>query len=295
MMQYTILDLEWNGTYSHKRKGYFNEIIQFGAVRLDETLCRIGEFSTFVQPVEGKKLTGLVRKLTNITNDDLLTGVSFLEALEAFRKFSEGSVLLTWGTCDMRELTDNYQFHTGITELPLKNLYGNLQDYCQMAIGMSMSQQIGLSNAAEKLDVSSSQMALHRAIDDSILSAACFARVYDPAKLQKMLEPVDKKFCERLVYRAHYLNDLNDPLVDRNKLRFRCPECSAKLRICGEWESHNKHFTSKQECPQCGKKYLARVQFKKRYDDVQIRRKLMEDVPKEEKSGSEGADSEHGN
>ena len=35
-MKYVILDLEWNGTYSHKKKGFLKEIIEFGAVKFDD-------------------------------------------------------------------------------------------------------------------------------------------------------------------------------------------------------------------------------------------------------------------
>ena len=37
-MSYVILDLEWNSAYSYKLKRFVNEIIEFGAVRLDDEL-----------------------------------------------------------------------------------------------------------------------------------------------------------------------------------------------------------------------------------------------------------------
>ena len=37
-MNFVILDLEWNGTYSRRLKGFMNEIIEFGAVKVDECL-----------------------------------------------------------------------------------------------------------------------------------------------------------------------------------------------------------------------------------------------------------------
>ena len=35
-MNFVILDLEWNGTYSRRLKGFMNEIIEFGAVKVDK-------------------------------------------------------------------------------------------------------------------------------------------------------------------------------------------------------------------------------------------------------------------
>ena len=37
-MNIVILDLEWNGAYSRRLHGFINEIIEFGAVKLDEKL-----------------------------------------------------------------------------------------------------------------------------------------------------------------------------------------------------------------------------------------------------------------
>ena len=34
-MNIVILDLEWNGAYSRRLHGFINEIIEFGAVKLD--------------------------------------------------------------------------------------------------------------------------------------------------------------------------------------------------------------------------------------------------------------------
>ena len=37
-MQYIVIDLEWNGSYSKKAHGYFNEIIEVGAVKVNEDM-----------------------------------------------------------------------------------------------------------------------------------------------------------------------------------------------------------------------------------------------------------------
>lgn len=34
-MRFVVMDLEWNGAYCRQTRGYFNEIIEIGAVRLD--------------------------------------------------------------------------------------------------------------------------------------------------------------------------------------------------------------------------------------------------------------------
>ena len=280
-MNYTILDLEWNSVFSPRLAGYFNEIIQFGAVKLDENLKLTDTFSTFVLPSEGKKLTELVMQLTNIHNEDLQDGLPFLKAFERFLDFLGDSVLMTWGTCDVRELVHNYRFFTGKTNLPISNGYINLQAYCQQCIGENSAQQMGLSTAAEALAIDASAMALHRAIDDSILSAECFRAVYDEKKLQTFLTPTNDEFYRRLAFKNKFLTDLSHPLVDRNKLLFRCPECNGSLTLLEPWALRGKQFWAKFHCEKCQKNFRAFAQFQQRFDGVRVRRRISADTKPE--------------
>ena len=59
-MDFIIMDLEWNNTYARKTKGFINEIIEIGAVKLDENLNFKDKFSCLVRPQIGKKLRGSV-------------------------------------------------------------------------------------------------------------------------------------------------------------------------------------------------------------------------------------------
>ena len=57
---YVILDLEWNGTYSRRIKGFINEIIEFGAVKVDESLDILDTYEALVRPQVGKKISGKI-------------------------------------------------------------------------------------------------------------------------------------------------------------------------------------------------------------------------------------------
>lgn len=289
-MEYTILDLEWNNTYSRKLDGFFNEIIQFGAVRLNEKLEEIDRFTTFVAPQEGKKLTGMVEQLTNISIEDLKSGLPFPEAFKQFCAFARGSLLLTWGDCDLRELISNYRYYTGKIELPLKVDYVNLQEYCQLILGQPLSRQMGLSDAAEQLQIQSDGIALHRAIDDSILSAECLRRTYHSERLAERIIPLDTELCRRLSFKNKFLTDRNHPLIDPTQLEFVCPLCRGQLKTTEPWSIHNKQFFRRFQCPACDKKFKARVQFKQKYDGVQVKRNITEDRPKPEAEAVAHAD-----
>lgn len=103
-MQYIVMDLEWNNVYSIKRGGFMNEVIEIGAVRLDEQLCEIDAFSHLIKSQIGKRLRGHVRELTHLTNEDLQSGEPFTQTMAQFRKWvGNGPVtVLTWGDTDIR-------------------------------------------------------------------------------------------------------------------------------------------------------------------------------------------------
>ena len=62
-MNIVVLDLEWNGAYSKRLHGYINEIIEFGAVKLDQELNIIDRFSCFVKPQVGKRISSVITEM----------------------------------------------------------------------------------------------------------------------------------------------------------------------------------------------------------------------------------------
>ena len=74
-MQFVILDLEWNNVYGKKIKGFFNEIIEIGAVKLDEKLNICDEFTCLINAQVGKTLRSNTKEITHLTNEDLKKGI----------------------------------------------------------------------------------------------------------------------------------------------------------------------------------------------------------------------------
>ena len=87
-MNFIIFDLEWNNAYNYKLKRGMNEIIEIGAVKLDDELNVCDTFTMLVAPKIGKKLCSKVKQLTKITNEELKDeGVSFIKQLACSRIF----------------------------------------------------------------------------------------------------------------------------------------------------------------------------------------------------------------
>ena len=132
-MHYIIMDLEWNNTYGKKINGFINEVIEIGAVKLDDKLNISDTFSLFIRSQIGKKLRSSVKRLTNITNEDLDGGIPFSQAFSKFRQWigTPENIIMTWGDGDIRVLIDNYRYLNGISRIPFLSNYTDLQKLFQ--------------------------------------------------------------------------------------------------------------------------------------------------------------------
>ena len=107
-MSYIVLDLEWNqamsshaSIYNHLPIHLSGEIIQIGAVKLDENFCPAEEFQSDVKPVYFRSMHYKVKKLTGIDSARLSSACGFKEAFARFREFcGEDCTFYTWGYDD---------------------------------------------------------------------------------------------------------------------------------------------------------------------------------------------------
>jgi DNA polymerase III epsilon subunit-like protein len=276
-MSFVILDLEWNGTYSKKKKGFLNEIIEFGAVKLDSNLNITDSFSMLITPQIGKKINNRILELTHITNEELQTADNtFTHVVSEFKKFVGDSVVLTWGTTDIHTLMDNFQYYEKSNNITFLSKYCDLQLYCEKALDLyDKSKQLGLSACAEILNIDSTQLTLHRALSDAELSALCFKKLYDEEKFDQCVVACDSEFYRKMTFRVTNITDINNPLVNRKEMKFVCPECELPLKRRSAWSVRNRQFKADFRCPVCKHKFTGRVAFKLRYEGVSVNKKLV--------------------
>jgi len=280
-MVYIILDLEWNSVYGAKIRGWINEIIEIGAVMLDENLKEVGVFSALIKPQIGKRLQNRVKEMTHISRDELDGGVPFAEATARFRKWlaatgTKDHVILSWGDGDIRVLLSNTRYHTSNRALGYVQNYADLQDYFRHRMHTSRSQQIGLAAAGELLGLDSAQFALHRAPDDSRYAAQCFKSIYEPEDFPKFVRPCDANFFAELEFKPRVISDLKSPLVDPRQLYYICRSCGRPAKQISEWRFASRGFQAEFDCQSCGRRAKAMVTFKKLYATVEIKRSARE-------------------
>ena len=81
-MGYIVLDLEWNSAYYKPQGRFINEIIQIGAVKLNNDFEIIDTFQIYIKSKIVKKLSNRTIALTGITNEQMNSGVSFRDAVK---------------------------------------------------------------------------------------------------------------------------------------------------------------------------------------------------------------------
>ena len=184
-MNFVIFDLEWNNAYNYKAQTGMNEIIEIGAVMLDERLQIVDTFKQLILPKVSKRLTGRFKDLTHITPDEVKqNGIPFEEAFRHFARWSvaDNCVFMSWSDSDLYVLAGNYKYFSQRAHVPFMQRYADAQKYCMRFLTDNPNNnQISLAHCAEKFQISVEEENLHRALEDCYVAAACFKKVYDPA------------------------------------------------------------------------------------------------------------------
>lgn len=271
------MDLEWNNSYMKSAEKFINEIIEIGAVKLDGQLNTVDTFSSLVRPVVSRKLRSRIKNLTHITNEDVRNGKPFSQVISEFADWvGDDAVIMTWGDTDIRTIQTNFKYFLGKKDIGFISKYVDLQRYCQCFINMENVQQAGLSYAAECLEIDPEKYPHHRALDDSLLSAECFKKVFDSEKLAEFIKICDKEFYARLDFKPYVIKNKNDPLIDKNLFNCYCDICGGKVETKKKWKFMNQSFRGVFFCANCNREFRVNLRVKKFYDRLDIKRNYSE-------------------
>ncbi|MBO5020061.1 MAG: exonuclease domain-containing protein [Clostridia bacterium] len=280
-MEYIILDLEWDNVYFPPEKRFVNQILQIGAVKLDESFNTVDTFNRIICSSISKKVTSRFAKLTGITTEIMRNGVPFSEALEEYNRFSENAaVTMTWSNSDLYTIVEN-------EELLLKNKikfkmnsYLDLQKLVQSRLyelGYESKNQISLEAAAEFLEVDTEEFELHNALDDCRVCAKLLKLCYQKEKFESLKrDTTQPDFYARLRFKAYPISNIKDSNIKPSALQFECPKCKGKTKRIKTWKYCNRWFIADFQCVDCGFKFNGRVSFKKTFDDLQVKHKVCE-------------------
>lgn len=213
-MKYIVCDLEFNqkdnnpvdaennslNTKIINRSDMPFEIIQIGALKLDENLETISTFNRLIKPTLYKSIHPFIETLTKITNDMVDSCEDFVSVYEDFLEFigDDEVIFCVWGGADIKELIRNINFHN----LSIKHIskYIDVQKYASKYLKMPNKDRIGLKNAIEFLNISI-EGEFHDAFNDAYYTAEIFRlfynkkmkpSIYTPAPPRRISQPKEE-------------------------------------------------------------------------------------------------------
>ncbi len=279
-MTYTILDLEWDSTYYVPEKRFINQILQIGAVKLDESFNITDTFEQTVKSSISKKVSGRFSELTGITSEDMQNGIPLEEAVKKYNDWlSPDTVTMTWSNSDLYTVVQNEKALLSGIRFKIEK-YVDLQSFIQNEIrllGFAVNSQISLSDAAEKLGVDISGFDMHTAKDDSLVCAALLKKYYNKERFEPLIRDTSENhFFKRISYKTEYISDISDKDINKSDLEFYCGICGKAVQLRGKWRYKNHCFFAMFACEDCAKKYSARVSFKRTFDGITVKKKISE-------------------
>ena len=185
MSKYVVIDLEMCNVPKSKQKlcGCKNEIIEIGAVLIDDSLEITDNFKTFVSPEYGI-LDSYISRLTGIKAQNLKGAPVFSVALDMLLKWiPEGAVVVTWSDSDEKQIRTEAK-RKGISCPSLETLFNGTVD-CQAAFSEEINSPkiFRLSDALNIACVDYDER-LHEAYADAYNTALLFIKMKKESPLK---------------------------------------------------------------------------------------------------------------
>ncbi|MBQ3015749.1 MAG: exonuclease domain-containing protein [Clostridia bacterium] len=261
-MYYITLDLEWNQAYAQKALAVQRqlssrlrgEVIQIGAVKLDENMQPCGSYQIIVKPKYFKKLHRHVSELTGITQDQMDLGTPFPEAEISFRKWCGNDfVFLTWGPDDIPMLKENFNVH-GIDSKWLERVYDLQVIFNRQTDGSS--RQRSLEYAMEYFEIPQ-RLPAHDALNDAYFTALVAAKLDVPGGIAAYNSEIGEHLETSVIGDADAGEDgyvtIGELLEDDIVAAPICPLCRAKLDSVGKpLHSKGQKYTFIYNCKKDG-------------------------------------------
>lgn len=278
-MNYIILDLEWNQPSCTPGDMPVNgipfEIIEIGAVKLNDKKEYLDCFHRVIAPVIYTQLHQITSELTSITADELSGGDNFPAAFNDFIKWCGSDyIFCTWGAMDITELQRNMK-HYNIPLLPFPVYYYDLQKIFSIIYEDGKLRR-SLEYAVEYLQLDASRP-FHRAIDDARYTADVLS-LLDDEQLHRYYSidtyqlPDSKKteiYACYDTYSKYISRSFDDKVMvmdDKTVTSTPCYRCGRKLKKKVRWFSGNSRiYYCLCICPEHG--YLkGKIRMKKNDD-----------------------------
>lgn len=257
-MNYIVLDLEWNQSKINAQEvpELAFEIIEIGAVMLNDAYVMVHEFSRLVKPQVYREMNQITSRLVHLQMQELERGRPFPEVAEDFLTWcgTEPYIFCTWGSMDLTELQKNMQFHhmAPLSDGPIAFL--DVQKLFSLAFEDGKTRR-SLEYAVDKAGIEK-DIPFHRAFSDAcytarLLKAAAGQRgevvqyvSYDVFHLPRSREQeVKVRFADYTKHISREFGTKEDAFQDAEILSSKCYLCHRNLKKKVKWFTPNgRHY-----------------------------------------------------
>ena len=267
-MNYIVFDLEWNQCPSGKEqenKDLPFEIIEIGAIKLDEKFCEIGRFHEIVAPKVYKSLHRITKELIVLTMSELMQGLPFSAAGEEFFKWcgTEGTYMfVTWGSMDLTELQRNCSYFNVDAKLSWPLEFYDLQKLYSRCFSDGKT-RVALETAVTEREMEK-DIPFHSAFADALYTSRLmrcmdFDKVKQFTSIDTYRIPVTKKeeftkdYGEYTKYISRGFADKDEAMKDGRLLVSICPVCKKSIRKKIRWFAVNqRNYYAVANCSEHG-------------------------------------------
>ena len=240
-MKYVVMDLEWNQNPNERVRPNPMlpfEIIEIGAVMLDEDRKQIGTFHRLIKPSVYHWIQDSVHQVIHLNYRDLRKGVPFPQAAEEFMNWcGEDYLFCTWAKQDLTELQRNMKYYYLLDLLKGPVVYMDVQKLYSFSFEDGKERR-SLEAAIEQLAIPKDH-GFHRALSDAHYTAMVFQKIGEEylkgyESIDVFQNPKDKRAefrfssggQERLISREFSNRDrvFSDPEVKD----IHCPVCGGR-------------------------------------------------------------------
>ena len=282
-MNYIILDMEWNQGYpgntvfiGDSRRKLAGEIIQIGAVKLDDDFRMVDTYSRLIKPVFYRKMHFKVEQLTGINKQSLADANPFAESFSDFISWcGDDHIFLIWGTDDISILKQNLEINK-YKEYTVGQWY-NLQ-IIYTSQNESEHEQVALSTACDVLGIEQ-DLPLHNALNDAIYTS----RVCEKLDMKKgLLDCLEKQRISELNFKRKYrysdFYSVRDAFEFSSSNDNSCPLCQRTLSLKNDYQrKHYDQFVAVRFCDEHGY-FVEKIVVAKSSENPNVRFKAVKTI-----------------
>ncbi len=270
-MSLIVFDLEWNIGYQPKTFQYHGveltlrgEIIQIGAVKIDDRGEVLDTFEINLRPRIFRKLQHRIAQVTGLSQGDLEAGVPMKEGLTRFVEWAgPDAEFAEWGLDDVPVLKQNL-FLYGLDE-SWPNRWYDLQRIFLQYYPRKEGEGMTLESVVDRLGIPKEEP-FHNALDDALYTVK-ICRELPLAKGLAAYPDEESQLIEALLTdpEAEYHDvqtflgrmEHDDYKTDPTLFTVHCPVCGAPLTVGDIWlKRGNTGYYTLAHCPAHGDWFL---------------------------------------